>query len=481
MILKEMGCNAIRMSHNPHMPELYDLCDSMGFLAMDEAFDEWEGVKNKWAYGHNVYPPAHYGYYEDFPEWHERDLTNMVLRGRNHPSIILWSIGNEIDYPNDPYGHPLFQNVTGNNDANKPATERIYDANKPNAERLVPIAKRLVSIVKRYDITRPVTAALALPELSNITGLADCLDVVGYNYKEHLYEEDHKRWPNRVLLGSENGKELNQWLAVKNNDFISGQFLWTGIDFLGETRGWPSHGSEAGLLDVAGFRKPSFYFRKSLWSDRPMVKLFAGYANQLLDGRKYILYNKNLKSSWNFVDGSEVEVICLTNCTTTELFLNGKSLGVKKVADHTEAYLTWKIPFEKGELKVLSIDNEGRIYEDILKTTKGAAGIKLRSTDKSIAANGLDMTHVILEIIDTDGNPIDNAHDLIRVSLEGPGRILGLENGNLEDTTPYELPYRRAYRGKLLIYIGSSPEKGLIKVRAEAEGLKPYEISIISE
>ena len=446
MILKEMGCNAIRMSHNPHMPELYDLCDSMGFLAMDEAFDEWEGVKNKWAYGHNVYPPAHYGYYEDFPEWHERDLTNMVLRGRNHPSIILWSIGNEIDYPNDPYGHPLFQNVTGNNDANKPATERIYDANKPNAERLVPIAKRLVSIVKRYDITRPVTAALALPELSNITGLADCLDVVGYNYKEHLYEEDHKRWPNRVLLGSENGKELNQWLAVKNNDFISGQFLWTGIDFLGETRGWPSHGSEAGLLDVAGFRKPSFYFRKSLWSDRPMVKLFAGYANQLLDGRKYILYNKNLKSSWNFVDGSEVEVICLTNCTTTELFLNGKSLGVKKVADHTEAYLTWKIPFEKGELKVLSIDNEGRIYEDILKTTKGAAGIKLSSTDKSIAANGLDMTHVILEIIDTDGNPIDNAHDLIRVSLEGPGRILGLENGNLEDTTPYELPYRRAYR-----------------------------------
>ena len=481
MILKEMGCNAIRMSHNPHMPELYDLCDSMGFLVMDEAFDEWEGVKNKWVYGHNVYPPAHYGYYEDFPEWHERDLTNMVLRGRNHPSIILWSIGNEIDYPNDPYGHPLFQNVTGNNDANKPASERIYDANKPNAERLVPIAKRLVSIVKRYDLTRPVTAALALPELSNITGLADCLDVVGYNYKEHLYKEDHKRWPNRVLLGSENGKELSQWLAAKNNDFISGQFLWTGIDFLGETRGWPSHGSEAGLLDVAGFKKPSFYFRKSLWSDRPMVKLFAGYANQLLDGRKYILYNKNLKSSWNFVDGSEVEVICLTNCTATELFLNGKSLGVKKLADHTEAYLTWKIPFEKGELKALSIDDEGRVYEDILKTTKGAAGIKLSSMDKSIAANGLDMTHVILEIIDTDGNPIDNAHDLIRVSLEGPGRILGLENGNLEDTTPYGLSYRRAYRGRLLIYIGSSPERGVIKVKAEAEGLSPCQISIICE
>lgn len=480
-ILKETGCNAIRMSHNPHMPELYGLCDSMGFLIIDEAFDEWEGVKNKWAKGHNVYPPAHYGYYEDFPEWHERDLTTMVLRGRNHPSIILWSIGNEIDYPNDPYGHPLFQTVTGNNDANKPAIERIYDENKPNAERLVPIAKRLVSIVKRYDLTRPVTAALALPELSNITGLADCLDVVGYNYKEHLYEEDHKKWPDRVLIGSENGKELSQWLAVRNNDFISGQFLWTGIDFLGETRGWPSHGSEAGLVDVAGFKKPGYYFRKSLWSDMPMVKLFAGYAHELLEHRRYMLYNKHLKSSWNFVEDSEVEVICLTNCHKTELFLNGRSLGIKKVADHDGAYLTWKIPFEKGELKAVSTDARGRVYEDILKTTGAAAGISLTPTDNSIAADGLDMAHVILGIIDSDGNPVDNAHDLIEVSLEGPGRILGLENGNLEDTMPYGLPYRRVHNGKLLIYIASTPEKGIIKVRAGARGLKSCQISIISQ
>jgi len=159
LTLKEMGCNGIRMSHNPHMPELYDLCDRLGFVVMDEAFDEWEGPKNKWSTGHNVYPPKHEGYYEDFIQWHQQDLTDMVLRDRNHPSVIMWSIGNEIDYPNDPYCHPLFTSMTGNNDANKPAAERQYNPNKPNAERLTVLCKILSNIVKQTDSTRPVTVA----------------------------------------------------------------------------------------------------------------------------------------------------------------------------------------------------------------------------------------------------------------------------------------------------------------------------------
>ena len=160
--LKAMGCNAIRMSHNPHAPGLLDLCDRMGFLVMDEAFDEWEGPKNKWSTGHNVYPPKHDGYYTEFPEWGERDLKDMVRRDRNHPSVILWSIGNEIDYPNDPYCHPSFAAMTGNNDANKPAAERQYDPNKPNAERLAVLARRLAAWVKEVDATRPVTAAVEI-------------------------------------------------------------------------------------------------------------------------------------------------------------------------------------------------------------------------------------------------------------------------------------------------------------------------------
>jgi beta-galactosidase/beta-glucuronidase len=228
--LKAAGCNAIRMSHNPHMDELYGLCDELGFLVMEEAFDEWEGCKNKWSRGHNVYPPVHEGYYEDFPLWHERDLTDMVLRGRNHPSIILWSIGNEIDYPNDPYVHPLFQEMTGNNDASKPKEEMVYNPQKPNMERLSFLAAELAGIVKKYDKTRPVLAAAAFPELSSRIGFFDSLDAAGYNYKEHLYPEDHRRFPRLPIIGSENGHSLEAWKAVEEQPFISGQFLWTGGD-----------------------------------------------------------------------------------------------------------------------------------------------------------------------------------------------------------------------------------------------------------
>lgn len=477
--LKDMGANAIRMSHNPHMPELYDLCDELGFLVIDEAFDEWEGVKNKWFLGHNVYPPAHYGYYEDFPEWHERDLEAMVLRDRNHPSVILWSIGNEIDYPNDPYCHASFETMTGNNDANKPATERMYDSGKPSADRLPAIARELVSIVKKHDTTRPVTAALAFPELSSLTGLAACLDVVGYNYKEHLYHEDHKEYPDRVLMGSENGKELDQWLAVKNNDFISGQFLWTGIDFLGETRGWPSHGSEAGLLDIAGFEKTDYYFRKSLWYNKPMVKLFAAYEKDVEDGR-YLGYHKNWKPSWDFMEGEAVRVLCFTNCETAELFLNGRSIGVKRAADADAGYRIWELPYENGTLKVVAIDQHGHCHEDVLFTTGDAVELRLICAEDVIQADGLDMTHVVLEIIDGDGNRVADAQDLIHVTLEGPGAILGLENGNLEDTTPYPSRSRRAHNGRLLIYVSSAPEPGCIIVRAQTDILGPKEVQITS-
>ena len=204
---KRCGCNAIRTAHNPPDPDLLDLCDELGFLVMDEAFDEWEGIKNKWWQGHNVYPPKHFGYGSDFPTWHRIDLESMVRRDRNHPSIILWSIGNEIDYPNDPYVTPLFREMLGNNDAGKPAAERMYDARKPDASRLARVARELVDIVHELDTTRPVTSAMSFPELSNHTGYADVLDLSGYNYREYFYEEDHRTYPGRVMLGSENSHD----------------------------------------------------------------------------------------------------------------------------------------------------------------------------------------------------------------------------------------------------------------------------------
>lgn len=210
--LKKMGCNAIRMSHNPHMPALYTLCDILGFFVIDEAFDEWEGPKNKWWQGHNVYPPRHEGYYTDFPVWHERDLTDMIRRDRNHPSVILWSIGNEIDYPNDPYCHSSFDKMTGNNDANKPESERLYNALRPNAERLAAVAKHLCDLVRSVDTTHPVTLAAAFPELSANLGFLDAIDVAGYNYKENLYAAHHMQYPDKPFFGSKNDTSVSHSL-----------------------------------------------------------------------------------------------------------------------------------------------------------------------------------------------------------------------------------------------------------------------------
>ena len=466
--LKDMGCNAIRMSHNPHMPELYDLCDSMGFLVIDEAFDEWEGVKNKWKCGHNVYPPSQYGYSEDFPAWHEADLTAMVLRDRNHPSVILWSIGNEIDYPNDPYNYPSMEKAVGNNDANKPESEQIYDNSRPNARRITVIARELIQIVKRYDTSRPVSAAAAFPEFSNHTGFADALDAAGYNYKENFYAQDHAAYPERVIFGSENGHHIGAWRAVVENDYISGQFLWTGIDFLGETRGWPCHGSQAGLLDVAGFEKPSFYFRKSLWTDKPMIQLAAAYGGQ----------KDRPQIGWNFKTGEMIRVICYTNCKTAELFINGKSAGVKKLTEYKdENYITWELPFQKGELKAVG-KTDGETCECVLATYGAPAELRLTAADDSINADGQDITHVEINVADCDGRLSANASPNIQASVEGPAVILGLENGNLFDNTPYSSKERRAYNGRLIVYIRSGKDAGIIKIKAESSGLLTGETEI---
>ena len=472
--LKKMGCNAIRMSHNPHMTALYDLCDSMGFLVIDEAFDEWEGVKNKWTTGHNVYPPAHYGYYEDFPTWGEADLTAMVLRDRNHPSIIMWSIGNEIDYPNDPYCHPSFDTMTGNNDKNKPAQERIYDPGKPNAERLVTIAKNLCSVVKRHDTTRPTTAGLAFPELSNITGLCSVLDVVGYNYKEQHYSTDHKKYPNHILLGSENGHHPNAWQAVTENEYISAQFLWTGIDYMGETPSWPSHGSGAGLLDLAGFEKPSYFYRQSLWSNQPVLKLAASYP--ISDNSQLFLPWYYNKMCWNFLVGEEVDVVLYTNCQEVELVLNGTSLG-KRQTNNNGIPMAWRVQYAPGELKAIGVLN-GETVEDTLATTGAPAAIIAKAWDESIIFDGQDMTHVELHIIDTEGNPVADAFNMVHVTVEG-GHLLGLENGDLADFTPYSANARRVHNGRLMAYIGA-PVNGAdeIVVRAESPGLKGTSVAI---
>ncbi len=469
--LKEMGCNAIRMSHNPPAPNLLDLCDSMGFLVIDEAFDEWEGVKNKWSSGHNVYPPRHFGYYEDFPQWSEIDIKEMVLRDRNHPSIISWSIGNEVDYPNDPYCHPLFETMTGNNDANKPEAERKFDSNKPNAERLATIAKQLVKYVKECDSTRPVTAALAFPELSNLIGYAEALDIVGYNYKEHLYNEDHVKYPGRIIYGSENSASLEAWLAVKENDYMSAQFIWTGIDFLGEAKGWPVRVSQAGFLDLAGFKKPKYFYRQSLWSMKSMVYLSARIKDDPSNNDYHRLHNGDVH--WNWMPGEKLEVICYTNCEETELTLNGKSLGIKKLEDSPLYYLSWEVEFEEGVLKAEAKNKTGEICTRELCTVGKPAKLEMNTEDADIAADGQDISIVEIQVLDAAGNHVYMADNEIYMTIEGPGEIIGMENGDARELEPYSSKKRKAYHGRLAVYVRGGTIPGEILLKAEAQGLEP--------
>ncbi len=463
--LKKMGCNAIRMSHNPHTPALYTLCDILGFFVIDEAFDEWEGPKNKWWQGHNVYPPRHEGYYTDFPVWHERDLTDMIRRDRNHPSVILWSIGNEIDYPNDPYCHPSFDKMTGNNDASKPEAERRYNALRPNAERLAVVAKHLCDIVRSVDTTHPVTLAAAFPELSAKLGFIDAIDVAGYNYKETLYQEHHDAYPDKPFLGSENSHRYQDWLAVTGNDFISGQFLWTGIDYLGEARGWPIHGADAGLLTLAGFEKPGYYRRQSFWADDPVIHLttvrqsddrITPYGEMTEDA--YACEFAASIESWNYCAGEPVTIKCYTNLNNIELFLNDKSLGTYERDPQQDCIIT-TVKFEPGTLTAKGSENDIHVSHSLYTTL---AACQMSVQEYSLQPEITDLiTHFIgshnaihqLEVTlrDGDGRRVYQDATLLCVSVEN-GMLLGLENGDLADVTEYTANSRRAYRGQLMIY-----------------------------
>ncbi len=460
--LKAAGCNALRTSHNPPDSHLLDLCDEMGILVQDEAFDEWEGAKNKWWQGHNVYPPKRYGYAEDFPQWHKFDLEAMVKRDRNHPSIIMWSIGNEIDYPNDPYVTPLFNEVLGNNDAGKPAAERMYDDRKPDAGRLAVVAKKLVDIVHALDLTRPVTSALSFPELSTRTGYADVLDASGYNYKEQFYAEDHERFPGRVIYGSENGHGGKQWRAVKDNDYICGQFLWTGVDFLGECRGWPVRISQAGLIVLAGYEKPLYYQRKAFWTDTPFVKISA----QPNKGEKWHgVWAESF--AWEGSEGDPMYVSVATNQPEAELFLNGVSLGKKEVSLDTDCRATWEVPYAAGELKAIVAG-----AEDTLCTTDKASAIVLTADKAAFKADGLDVIQVEVALQDAEGR-LTAKDEVIKYQIVGDAVILGIENGIPTDLTPYAAKHRATKQGRAIVYLRAGTLPGDVTLYAYTmSGLK---------
>jgi hypothetical protein len=459
--LKETGCNAIRMSHYPHQDYLYELCDEMGFLVQDEAFDEWEYGKNKWIEGWNVGKPGNDGYHEYFNEWAERDVRDMVLRNRNHPSIIMWSIGNEIDYPNDPYSHEVLS--TGRNPQ---IYGRGYLPNNPPASRLGQISAKLAKVVRETDSTRPVTAALAGVVMSNTTSYPQNIDVVGYNYQEYRYAEDHHNYPNRIIYGSENNRSADAWRAVDTSKNIFGQFLWTGFDFMGEAGRWPARSSGAGLMDLAGFPKTDYYIRQTLWLDKPVIYLVAGRVRNGQPERG----PRATKPSWNWNSGDSVRVNCITNATEAELFLNGKSLGKKSKRDTTQRGLNWTLPYEPGELSVKGYNEGKEVANDKLITSREPATLIVVADKKRFRTNRENLVHLEVFIKDAKGNPVYEATNEITVDIKGPAVLLGLESGDITSHEDYKANKRKAFNGRLLAYVLSTGT-GKVTITISSPGL----------
>jgi len=462
-ILKEMGCNAIRMSHNPPAPELLDLCDRLGFIVMDEAFDCWAVKK------------MDFDYHIDWAEWHQRDLEDMVLRDRNHPSVMMWSIGNEIREQFDSTG--------------------------------IRIGKELVGIVKKLDATRLVTCGLTEQDpAKNYIYQSKALDLISYNYKHLQYLDFPKNYPGESLLAAENMSAFatrghydmpsdsvriwpqsytlplkanadftassydnchalwgatheETWKVVKNHDFISGMFVWSGFDFLGEPDPykWPARSSYYGIIDLCGFPKDIFYFYQSEWTTQPVLHLFP---------------------HWNWTDGQLIDVWAYyNNADEVELFLNGVSQGVRsKTADQFHAM--WRLKYQAGTIKAISRKDGKTVLERVINTAGKPARIELTADRSTLKADGKDLSFITVRVLDEAGNLVPDATNQINFKVGGNGFIAGVDNGCQTSMESFKVNYRKAFNGMCLLIVQTNKTSGNIQVEATSEGLPKAELKL---
>ena len=469
--LKEIGCNAVRMSHNPQAPDVYELCDELGLLVMDEAFDEWEFPKRKWLEGWNRGTPGFEGTYDFFEEWSSRDMADIVRRDRNHASIFAWSIGNEVDYPNDPYSHPVLNGTS----INQPMFGG-YKPEQPNAERLGKVAKRLAAVAKENDPSRPVTAGLAGVVMSNATEYPDALDIAGYNYTENRYDVDHQTYPKRVIYGSENGHAMSAWKAVRDNEHIFGQFLWTGIDYLGESGAWPSRGFYSGLMDLGGFIKPRGYFRQALWSEKPAAYIGtypAPNSNRDRGGPSIDAW-----PVWNYADGQIIRVVCYTNAAKARLLLNGREVGATKDYDDNTGVIWWDVDYAAGTLEVAGMDAAGNKTCGYAIRSSGRPYALTAKTEDCSIADGKGLAQITVQVVDENGIAVILSDDEVTCIISGPARLLGLEASNNSDMGNYRDNVQRVFHGRLLAYIQATGDTGEITVKFTAPWLKPVDVKL---
>ncbi len=496
-ILKSGGCNAIRNSHNPGSQEFLDLCDEMGFLVQDEFFDEWDNPKDKRLNMHEQHSDYDSrGYAEQFQAWAEKDLKNTVLAHRNHPSIIQWSIGNEIEwtYPRARKATGFFDNMNwnGNYFWSQPpfSPEQIKETyfSLPAGDfSIEKTAKKLANWTRELDTTRPIIANCILPASSLANGYADALNIVGFSYRRVMYDYAKKHYPDKVIMGTENLAQWHEWKAVMERPFVSGTFLWTGIDYMGEANeGWPRKGSGSGLLDLAGFPKPSYHMMKSLWTDEPHIYM----TTQSLPKSIYKI-NKNkavvenvegaweqalwswhdVNEHWNYTDGEMVIVEILSNCEEVELFHNGKSLGKKYLANLPDHIYKWAIPFSSGKL-IAKGNKNGEAVEYELNTALKPVSISVELDKNNLTANGYDVAHIVVQLIDENNNPVQHTEREIFFEINGNIKSLGVDNGHNRNVQPYQSNKVTTKNGRALLIVQAERKKGKALITVSGNGLK---------
>jgi beta-galactosidase len=445
-ILKQFGVNAVRTAHNPPSQEFLDLCDRMGLLVMDEPFDCWTVAKNR------------YDYHLYFNEWSKIDARDMVRRDRNHPSIILYSAGNEI-----------------------------HDTPRPQIA--IPILKGLVEVFHENDPTRPVTQALFRPNVSHdyTNGLADLLDVIGTNYRDNELLAAWRAKPGRKIVGTEQRHERETWLYCRDNPQHSGQFLWSGVDYMGESRRWPAVTAGSGLLDRTSAPRSLAYERASWWLDQPMVHATRRVAPQQRPpadpGFQPLERAQVLFPDWTPRNAAahEENVEIYSNCEQVELFLNGKSLGSKPLPANATPR-NWRVQYVPGVLKAVG-ENKGRIVATHeLRTAGEPAKIILAADRASLAGDWDDVSHVTVSVVDKNGVLVPSAGNLIRFRLTGRGEIAGVDNGDRASHESFQANERSAYGGCCIAVVRAKPEqRGSITLKAESDGLRSGKVRIKSK
>lgn len=503
-ILKEGGCNAIRISHNPASNAFLDLCDEMGFLVQDEFFDEWDNPKDK-RFNKNESKSTDYitrGYGEHFQKWAQKDLESVMLSHRNHPSVFQWSIGNEIEwtYPRNAAATGFFDNMewSGNYFWSEPPhsvskIKKQLEVLPKGKYDIGETAQKLSKWTKALDTTRPITANLILPSSSHLSGYADALDVVGYSYRRVLYDYGHENYPDKPIMGTENLAQYHEWKSIMERPHISGTFLWTGIDYMGEIRDkWPVRVQPSGLLTSAGFKKGSYHMMKTLWNDEPHIHIATQNIEKSLnkiDSKGNIVAKnpekwqhalwewQDVNEHWNYKAKDMISVEIYSNCEEIELFLNEKSLGLKKLSDFEDHIYKWGVPFQDGTLVAKGLKNGEPISEAIV-TARKASNITLTSNEISIKANNEDVAHVVLQLTDKDGNPVKTDNQLITFKIEGEAKLLGIDNGWKKSVETFQSNTGTTHQGRTLLIIQATDKRNEVTISASANGIESEQITI---